>query len=163
MSKELSSRTEDYIEVIHTVIQSKGYAKVKDISKVLGVGPSSVTEMLQKLGKDGYVNYEKYGAVTLTPKGEKIAKSLDMKHKTLREFLVMLGVDEKVANEDACKIEHIVSGETVDRLNKFLEFVAKGESTPRWLDHFEYYYETGEYITCNAETRKDCPVHANKK
>jgi DtxR family Mn-dependent transcriptional regulator len=158
-----TERTEDYLETLEEIIEKKGYAKVKDVSKILGVGPSSVTEMFQKLNKMKYINYEKYGGVTLTPKGKKLAKDIKRKHKMLQDFLLILGVDNVIADEDACRIEHVLNPETLDRLTKFVEFVnMKEEGGPMWLDHFKYYYETGEYIGCNISTRDKCPIHGKE-
>jgi len=157
-----TERTEDYLEVLDAIIIEKGYAQVKDVSKILGVGPSSVTEMFQKLSEAGYINYEKYGGATLTTKGKTIAKKTRKKHNTLKEFLLILGVNEKIADADACRIEHIVNPETMDRLTKFVEFVQRFKEGPRWLDHFKYFYETGEYVECTPRTASSCPVHGNK-
>lgn len=157
-----TERTEDYLEVLDAIIIEKGYAKVKDVSKILGVGPSSVTEMFQKLSNAGYINYEKYSGVTLTSKGKHIAKKTRKKHNTLREFLLILGVNEKIADGDACRIEHIVNPETMERLTKFVEFVQRFKEGPRWLDHFKYFFETGEYVECTPRTESNCPVHGRK-
>jgi DtxR family Mn-dependent transcriptional regulator len=158
-----TARTEDYLEALDQVIEKKGYAKVKDISKLLEVGPSSVTEMFQKLTKAGYINYEKYGGVTLTSDGKKIAKEIKQKHKILLDFLLILGIDNKIADEDACRIEHVLNPETLNKLTKFVEFINKKEETPRWLDHFNYFYKTGNYIDCTPSTRDDCPIHGKNK
>ena len=154
-----TDRAEDYLEAIDTIVERKGYAQVKDVSKILNLGPSSVTEMFQKLTKGGYINYEKYGGVTLTAKGRRLAKKTKAKHKMLHEFLIILGVEDTTADIDACKIEHVLTPETLDRLTKFVEFIRQKEETPRWLDHFNYFFETGKYIECNAQTRQECPVH----
>ena len=158
-----TGRTEDNLEALDSIIEKKGYAKVKDVSSILKVGPSSVTEMFQKLQNAGFINYEKYGGVTLTPKGKKIAKNTKEKHNILHNFLLLLGVDDENANDDACKMEHILTPETLDRLTKFVEFIQKKEKQPRWLDHFKYYYDTGEYVECTPAARDDCPVHRTKK
>ena len=147
-----TERTEDYLEVLDVIISEKGYAKVKDVSRILGVGPPSVTEMFQKLGEIGYINYEKYSGVTLTSKGKKIAIKTRKKHETLKNFLLIFGVSKKIANEDACRIEHVVNSETINRLTKFVDFVQHFKEGPKWLDNFKYYYETGEYI--ESRTRK---------
>ena len=148
-----TERTEDYLEVLDVIISEKGYAKVKDVSRILGVGPPSVTEMFQKLSEIGYINYEKYSGVTLTSKGKKIAKKTSKKHETLKNFLLILGVNKKIANEDACRIEHVVNSETIDRLTKFVDFVQNFKEGPRWLDNFKYFYETGKYIECQTRKR----------
>jgi DtxR family Mn-dependent transcriptional regulator len=143
-----TERNEDYLEVLDDIISEKGYAKVKDVSKILGVGPSSVTEMFQKLSETGYINYKKYSGVTLTAKGKKIAKKTRKKHDTLINFLLIIGVDKEIANEDACRIEHVVNSETMNRLTKFVDFVQHFNEGPKWLDHFKHFYETGEYVEC---------------
>ena len=158
-----TERTEDYLEALDIIIEKKGYAQVKDVTKFLGVGASSVTEMFQKLGEAGYINYEKYSGVTLTSKGKNIAKKTRKKHDTLKKFLLIIGVDEKIANEDACKIEHIVNPKTMDRLTKFVEFVKRFEDSPRWLDHFKHFYETGEYVECTQKNSSISPVHKHKQ
>jgi DtxR family Mn-dependent transcriptional regulator len=160
--KKKTGRTEDYLEAILLVVRKKGYARIKDISGLLDVGPSSVTEMMSKLSERGYINYEKYGAVTLTPKGEKVGMSIFSKHNTLKKFLMILDVPEDQADEEACMIEHIVSDETIGKLEKFLEFVSM-EDDPRWFDHFRYYSETGKYIKCSPESKNTCPVHGKKQ
>ena len=160
---ETTGRTEDYLEAIDTVVERKGYARVKDVSDILGVALSSVTEMFQKLSEAGYINYEKYSGVTLTEQGRRIAKMTKEKHEILREFLSILGIDDTIADSDACRIEHVVDPETLDRLTKFVEFVNQREEGPRWLDHFKYFYETGEYIECSPREREKCPVHGKGK
>ena len=159
---EVTERTEDYLEAIDTVVERKGYARVKDVSDLLGVALSSVTEMFQKLSEAGYINYEKYSGVTLTETGQRIAKETKAKHRILREFLMILGVNDVTADSDACKIEHVVDPETLDRMTKFVEFVQKKGEGPLWLDHFKYFYKTGEYIECSPLDRDTCPVHGEK-
>jgi len=150
-----SERTEDYLEALAQVIDEKGFAKVKDIAEELSVSPSSVTEMFQKLREQGYINYEKYRGVTLTDKGLNIAMRTRKRHDTLREFLCILGVPESVANEDACRIEHVVNIETMKRLTKFVNFVRDFEESPRWLNHFKHYYATGKHFSCKKFGKND--------
>ena len=159
---EVTKRTEDYLEAIDTIVEKKGYARVKDISDILGVALPSVTEMFQKLSEAGLINYEKYSGVTLTETGREIAKKTKEKHEILKEFLMILGIDCIIADSDACKIEHVVDPETLDRLTKFVEFVHHKEEGPLWLDHFKFFYETGEYIGCSPRDRESSPVHGEK-
>jgi DtxR family Mn-dependent transcriptional regulator len=76
---------------------------------------------------------------------------------------LIIGVDEKIANEDACKIEHIVNPKTMDRLTKFVEFVNRFEDSPKWLDHFKHFYETGEYIECIQKNLSVPSTHEHKQ
>lgn len=156
-----TGRNEDYLEAIYKIVQKKGYAQVKDIAKVLNIGPSSVTEMMNKLSAEELINYRKYGAVTLTRKGERIGKRTWSKHVVLRDFLMKLDIPEDLADDEACMIEHIISDETLEKLTKFLEF-SNMEEDPSWLDHFRHYCNTGEYIRCTPGSRDTCPLHKLK-
>lgn len=120
-------RLEEYLETIYDIVLKKGYAKVVDVSKALNLSPPTVTEMFKKLDEEGYIEYIKYSGVTLTKKGEAVAKHLRARHKTIKNFLLMLGLDNAVADEDACKIEHIVSDKTVERLSEFVKFMLSKE------------------------------------
>jgi len=143
-----SESVEDYLEAIYKVQHIKGYARTTDIKKLLGHSAASVTEMFQKLDRDGFVNYEKYGGVTLTSEGLQIAILVTTRHKILTNFLEILGIPTDVAQEDACKIEHSVHQETMERLTRFVEFVQAGPDNPRWLDHFQEFWETGKVVDC---------------
>ncbi|MCU0799446.1 MAG: metal-dependent transcriptional regulator [Candidatus Thermoplasmatota archaeon] len=113
-------REEDYLEAILHVVNRKGYAKVTDISKHLGCSAATVTEMFIRLSDRGMVNYEKYGGVTLTEKGRNIGTEIDARHQLIRDFLLVLGVTNEVAEIDACMIEHRVHQETLDHLQSFI-------------------------------------------
>ncbi|MDG6218251.1 MAG: iron dependent repressor, metal binding and dimerization domain protein, partial [Candidatus Thermoplasmatota archaeon] len=141
-----TERTEDYLEALIYIIEEKGFAKVKDVSEYLSISPSSVTEMFQKLKETGFINYEKYRGVTLTKKGLNVANKTKKRHETLREFLCILGVPESIANEDACRIEHVINPETMKRLTKFVSFVKDFKERPHWLNHFNHYYKTGKHF-----------------
>src|SRR5215211_8552733 len=78
-----SQSAEDYLERIHELIEEKGYARVVDIASSLKVKQASVTSMVQKLGELGYLNYEKYRGLILTPKG----RALSIRHQTAHEIL----------------------------------------------------------------------------
>jgi Mn-dependent DtxR family transcriptional regulator len=150
---------EDYVELIHILQKEKEIVHTKDIASALDINPASVTEIFQKLNDEGYINYEKYNGVTLTGKGRKIGVDTKKKHDTLKHFLIILGVDEKIADEDACKIEHNVNKKTMDKLRKFVEFAKLEDGCTRWLDHFRYFEETGKHVTCSPRNVKKCPLH----
>ena len=137
---------EDYVELIYKLQNKTGKVHTNDVAFSLDISPASVTEIFQKLSDEDYINYEKYSGVTLTSKGKKIAIEIKIKHDTLKKFLMIFGITEITADEDACKIEHIVTPETMKRLAKFVEFVQKFKEGPKWLDNFEHFYKTGEYF-----------------
>jgi DtxR family Mn-dependent transcriptional regulator len=143
-----SKTIEQYIEVIYALEKELKKAHTTDIASILKLAPASVTEMVQKLRDMALVNYEPYHGVTLTVKGKKMAEELMQKHRTLAEFLNIIGVEKSYAEIDACQIEHHVSSQTIEKLNKFVEFVREAPQDPRWLAHFKHYCETGERLIC---------------
>lgn len=151
---------EDYVELVYNIQKKKERVQTNDIASALNINPASVTEIFQKLSNEGYIEYEKYSGVELTEKGRKIAIKTKKKHDTLKKFLIILGVSEEIADEDACKIEHNVNQETMEILRKFVKFVRLEDGCSRWLDHFKYFDETGKYIKCSPKNEKDCPIHS---
>jgi len=154
---------EDYVELIYIIQQEKDIAHTNDIAYALNINPASVTEIFQKLSDEGYINYEKYSGVTLTTKGLKIALETKKKHDTLKSFLILLGVEDKIAEEDACKIEHHVNSETMRKLRNFVKFAKLEDGCKRWIDHFRYFDDTGKYIICTPKNQQRCPIHSKKK
>jgi DtxR family Mn-dependent transcriptional regulator len=141
--KGLTKAMEQYLESIYELQQEHGSASVTDIAEMRGVKAPSVTYVLQRLKKIGLVNYERYRSVSLTPKGEEIAEELDRAHKTLKWFFCMIGIDETIADDDACEFEHIANPETVEKLTQFVEWVKSAPKSPKWLEHFKEYQESG--------------------
>ncbi len=117
----LTKSLEDYLEAIKILTLDKKITRVKEISDLLNVKSSSVVNALNILREKGYINQEKYGYIELTELGDKEATKILKKHKILTKFLIrILKVSEKVAEGDACKIEHIISDETFKRILEFL-------------------------------------------
>lgn len=116
------SAAEKYLEVIYEIARSGGATRVKDVAETLNVSLPSVSEMLDRLVEQGFVAHDKYRRITLTPKGRRIATSLDRKHSVIMRFFTdVLEVDKDTANKDACEIEHVISDETLEKLVWFLE------------------------------------------
>jgi Mn-dependent DtxR family transcriptional regulator len=122
---------EDYLEKIYELIRGKGYARVSDIASELNLQPSSVTKMVQKLDEAGYLHYEKYRIITLTPEGEKLGKAMGQRHRMLEGFLRLLGVPEETIQTDVEGIEHHVSPATVKGLQELVGFF---EDHPEYRD-----------------------------
>lgn len=125
---------EDHIEQIYLLIVNKGYARVSDIAEALSVLPSSVTKMVQKLDKDGYLVYEKYRGLTLTPKGEKLGKRLVQRHDLLEQFLRIIGVDEERIYDDVEGIEHHLSWNSIDRIADLVQLMEEEKDFVAKLD-----------------------------
>ncbi len=121
---QLSASLEDYLEAIYNIIQEKNAVRAKDIAKRLRVSNASVTGALRMLTKRNFLNYAPYDVITLTPEGERMAREIVRKHEVLKDFFVkVLSVDAVQADEAACRLEHGIPAEIVDRLVKFIEFL----------------------------------------
>ena len=120
---ELSETTENYLKRIFWLSNVKGYAKVSEIAELMSRSLSSTTEAMKRLKDQGFINYEKYGKITLKSKGIDIAKNVDDAYTVIGQLLKLLGVDKKTAHEDACSMEHSISDQTVNRIKDFLEYV----------------------------------------
>ena len=119
----ITATIEDYLERILILSEEDGHARVTEIAKLLGISKASVTEMIAKLKLNGFVDFEKYGTITLTEKGRKVAIEVKERHDILKSFLVLIGVNEENASNDCCVMEHNLSKETTDKLKVFIEFL----------------------------------------
>jgi Mn-dependent DtxR family transcriptional regulator len=104
---------EDYLERILELMNSKGYARVVDIASALKISQASVTNMVQRLGAEGLLKYEKYRGLVLTPTGEKLARKITHRHRLLTDFLTLLGLNERVIYHDVEGMEHHISTPTL--------------------------------------------------
>lgn len=126
MNKNLSASLEDYLEAIFNLAGQSDVARSKDIAKLLDVSKSSVTGALRVLKKKGLARYKPYDFVRLTEAGRAAASEVIRKHNILKVFFVnVLGVDVDVAQQAACKAEHIFGPEVIARLLCFIEFVTQ--------------------------------------
>jgi len=130
---------EDYLEAIWNLQNKKGYVKAKDIAERLEVSRPSVSEMIKKLSENSYILYERYGGIVFTVKGKKLAQEIKKRHTLLVEFLTIVGVDEQNAQQDACKLEHDVSPETITCLLEFVEFISLLPESSKWKENFQEY------------------------
>jgi DtxR family transcriptional regulator, Mn-dependent transcriptional regulator len=147
--------TEEYVEIIFVLQNRNGYAKTGKISSEMGIQPPSVTEMLQKLEEQGYIQYKPYKGAILTDAGKKLAHELMKKHKIIADFLEIIGVERELAEADACQIEHHVTVKTLQRLGKFVEFINDAPHEPKWIEHFNYYVQTGKRKQCSFYNGKE--------
>lgn len=124
--KNLTASLEDYLEVIYQIIQEKHGVKAVNIANRLNVNRSSVTEALKKLAEKNYVNYSKYDILSLTEEGEQVAKEVIKKHTILYNFFTkILEIEADEASETACKIEHVISDNVLNKLISFMENYTK--------------------------------------
>lgn len=117
---------ENYLETILILRNETGSVRSIDIARRLDFSKPSVSRAVAILKEDKYIEIDENGYITLTNKGEEKAKSIYERHKLLTKFFVQTAkVDEKIAEEDACKIEHIISDETFQGIKNFLKKVSK--------------------------------------
>ncbi len=128
---------EDYLERILIMQQQNTVARVKDLVNYFQVKAPSVVDALKKLKSMGLIEHEFYGFVVLTPKGKSIAQEIYNKHLLLKDFLQkVLHVNELVAEDDACKIEHYLSKETINNIIAFMNFAKTSNNFSQLLDEF---------------------------
>ncbi len=117
----MTKSLEDYVEVVYVLIRDRHVARVRDVADALKVKMPSVVKGIAELKKLGLVNQEPYGDIELTAKGRRIAAMILNRHTQLKTFLKMLGVSERIADKDACLMEHILSAETMDKIRDYIK------------------------------------------
>ena len=116
---------EMYLETIHVLLQKNGQVRSVDISEHMGYSKPSVSRAVGLLKQGGYILVDKEGFITLTEAGEAVAQKIYNRHTVFSRLLIQLGVDPKVAAEDACKLEHAISDESFEAIRRYVEQVGK--------------------------------------
>ena len=120
LAMKIHKSAEDYLEKILMLSEHKGYVRSVDIATGLSVSKPSVSVAMKHLREDGYIAMDKDNYITLTDAGMEIARRVYDRHKTLTRCLLLLGVEEPLAREDACKLEHDISQTTFEALKNYL-------------------------------------------
>lgn len=131
-----SESTEDHLERIQELVEQKGYARVADIAASLGLSRSTVSNMVRRLARRGFVNYEKYRGFTLTTEGRAVADHVKVRHQTLTEMLQLLGLSSETIDQEVEVIEHHLRPET---LRVFAKLVRFWQANPSALKSFLNY------------------------
>ena len=118
---ELSKSTEDYIEAIYMIEKENGIIKSINIANRLGVSKPAVNRAMNELINMDLISKPNYSDIVFTEKGRKVAEEVYNKHILIHDFLISLGVSEEIAEIDCCKIEHVISDETLKCIKKRLE------------------------------------------
>jgi DtxR family Mn-dependent transcriptional regulator len=144
----ISSKAEDYLRAIYEIVNQKGFVRIKDIARELGVKPPTVVEMMKKLDAKKLVIYEKYGGITLTERGKQIAELIENRHETFKNFLEILLVPKDNALKDAHILEHELTSETIQQFSRFVDFISAHSERPmfmkRWIAEFKNYCDQKE-------------------
>ncbi len=112
---------EDYLETILLLSREKGNVRSIDIANRLSYSKPSVSRAVHNLQNEGYIIIDDKGYITFTELGEQTAVRIYTRHTVIKSFLLKIGISEENAEEDACKIEHIISSETFHAMDDFLK------------------------------------------
>lgn len=115
---KIQESAENYLEAILIIHNRQGNVRSIDIANELGFSKPSVSVAMKNLRTNGYIEVDKEGFITLLDKGREIADKIYERHTLLSAWLVRMGVSPEVAAEDACRIEHVISAETFERLKE---------------------------------------------
>ena len=151
---------EDYVEKLYELQKGDSRVHTNEVASSFKIKPASVTEIFVKLKEEGYINYKKYGGVSLTEKGKELARETRRRHDALFEFLVMIGVERKIAERDACEMEHILHKKSMSAIIKFVDVINKCRFTPLFIKRLKKYVETGKLSECPSEVMKICKKYS---
>lgn len=112
---------EMYLETIYVLCKEKSAVRSIDVAEHMNYSKPSVSRAVGLLKKENYITVDKDGYITLTTDGLLFAQKIYERHTVLSQVLMMLGIDEKTAAEDACKIEHVISDQSFESLKKFMD------------------------------------------
>jgi DtxR family Mn-dependent transcriptional regulator len=157
-TQQLSASLEDYIEAIYHIIAEKQVARGKDISQRLAVSGASVTEALRALSKKGLINYAPYEVITMTKEGQVVAEDVVRRHNALKQFFTdVLAIEESLAEQGACRIEHTAPQKIINRMVDFIKFL---EICPRGgkdlISGFANFCQEGQSRTGCASCLSHC-------
>ena len=108
-----------YLEAIYVLLQNNEKIRSIDICSYLGYTKPSVSRAIGILKKEEYIEVDSIGYITMTNKGKQFAEQLYERHTVLSNMLIALGVDKKIATEDACRIEHVISDKSFEAITKY--------------------------------------------
>ena len=116
---ELHESAEDYLETILILFERNGQVRSIDIVNEMNFSKPSISIAMKKLRENGFIRMDVNGLITLTDAGREIAERIYSRHKLLTRVLVAIGIDEKKAADEACKIEHDIDDETYEKIGDF--------------------------------------------
>ncbi len=145
---------EDYLEAILLLVRRGRVARVRDIAKHLGVGMPSVTAAMKTLSRRNLVNYDPYEVITLTDVGRDKAGEINHRHRVIREFLTeVLALDGASAEANACRMEHAVDVDFLERLQLFLDFTQRRTTDGNdWIGQFQEFYRNAATLSKTSDS-----------
>jgi DtxR family Mn-dependent transcriptional regulator len=157
MAEKLTESMEDYLETIALLINEEGHAHTKKVAERLGVQMPSVTSVLQQLERMDYITYRPRYPVVLTTKGKQTADRIIRRHQVLHKFfLEILGLPLAEAEETACRVEHSVDDDGVNRFELFTDALSRRADSRKLQTYlseameFMDNEETKDYVTADT-------------
>lgn len=132
----MTASMEDYLEMIYRLSLASGFTRVNELAQALNVQPPSATKMVQRLARQGFVKYERYGMIILGQEGRQRGQALLRRHEAISEFLTTIGVSVAEVFEQTEKIEHTASPGTVRRAEDLAAFVKLNPDVAERYDAF---------------------------
>ncbi len=117
----IKESAENYLEAILMIEKQKGQVRSIDVANELNFSKPSVSVAMKNFREEGYIRMNSDGCITLTPKGHEVARRVYERHQLIAGVLIALGVDEKTAYDDSCKIEHDLSEQSFEKIKEFYE------------------------------------------
>lgn len=118
---QLKESGEMYLETIYILYKSKSSVRSIDVAEFMNFSRASVSRGMSLLKKQDFILMDKEGYITLTEKGIKTAEKIYERHTVISKMLMTMGIDEKTATEDACRIEHVISDKTFEAMKQHAE------------------------------------------
>ncbi len=125
---KIQESAEDYLEAILVLQNQHGYARSIDIAQMLNFSRPSISRAVKRLKEHDYIHIEDNNCIFLTAKGRDIAQEVFYRHQLLTNYLLGLGVSLETAKADACRIEHVISQETCDKIAIHYQKMAASDS-----------------------------------
>ena len=122
---KLSESKEDYLEAVYLLEQRYGYVRNAMLCDYLGFSRSSISIAMRELAEQGYVVHNKYKGISLSAEGKEIAEEVYAKHVLLKDYLEAIGISPEQAEKDACRMEHVVSEETIQCLRERMKEMSR--------------------------------------
>ncbi len=117
----MQESAENYLEMILMLKNKNGQVRSIDVANEMSFSKASVSVAMKSFRKDGYITVDADGYISLTDSGLAIAEKIYERHQIIAKALMALGVDEKTALQDSCKIEHDISAQSFDKLKEHLK------------------------------------------
>jgi Mn-dependent DtxR family transcriptional regulator len=166
-NNEITHSMAHYLMAIHALLKRQGYARVTDVARELEITNGSASVSIKALKMKGWVEEDHNRFLLLSSDGERLAHEIQVNNRLFVQFLTeVLGLTEEQAHIDACKVEHLVSAPTRERMLAFMHFVHEDKKPVReflraWKDHQFHCKGPAECEVC--EVGESCAIHEGLK